>query len=78
MCRAYTKQKPIFYVLDANVVVKTRKCHEQRCRLNPSTAWSILQGLKIINGQFVLGGEFYYSWFEFARRSICLKSLIYI
>ena len=23
MCRAYTKQKPIFYVLDANVVVKT-------------------------------------------------------
>ena len=35
-------------------------------RLNPSTAWSILQGLKIINGQFVLGGEFYYSWFEFA------------
>ena len=43
--------KLAFYVLYANVVVKTWKCHEQRCRLMywTSTGWSILQGRKIIN-----------------------------
>ena len=77
MCRAYTKQRPVFYVLNANVVVKTWKCHEQRCRLNQYTAWSILQGLKIIN---VLCFEWRILLFmvsqPWRRRSVCLKSLL--
>ena len=76
MCRAYTKQKLAFYVLNANVVVKTSKCHEQRCRLN-HTAWSILQGRKIINilcfGWIILLFMVSQPW---RRRSICLKALL--